>query len=74
MLFFFSKNTIPILTKFHIDECSGCQISLLTFQGSRSKFKVKIAVLKIFYLAVEFEIFAKFGNLADMWLPEIILA
>jgi len=54
--------------KFGTDTQHMCQISLLTFQRSRSKFKVKTAVLKIFHLyrvITWFFMFTKFGCLTD---------
>ena len=46
----FSKSGSPILMKFGTDVQHLRQMSLLTFQRSRSRFKVKTVVLKIFHL------------------------
>jgi len=49
-----SRPTSPIFTKFGTDVQRRCQFSIfnvnLTFHGTRSKFEVKTAVLKIFQL------------------------
>jgi len=42
------NNTTPIITKLVTDIQHLRQISLFTFDRSRSKFKVKTAVLKFF--------------------------
>jgi len=44
----FSKNTSPTFMKFGDDVDHLCCILLLTFESSRSKFKVKTAVLETF--------------------------
>ena len=45
-----SKTEPPIFMKFDTAIHHLSQISLLTFQRSRSKFKVKTAVLKLIHL------------------------
>jgi len=45
-----SMSRNPTFIKFAADVQHSCHISQLTFQRSRSKFKVKSAALKIVYL------------------------
>ena len=67
-----------ILINFGPDIQDMCQISLLTFETPRSEFTVKTALLKIFQCnsldVLRYVQFTKFGSLADIGLPEVILA
>jgi len=53
--------------KFGKDVQHMRQMSLLTFERSRSKFKVKTAIMKIFHLlGCGSDVFTKFGNLTEV--------
>jgi len=46
----FSKSRRRTFMKYDVDVQHLCQMSLLTFERLRSKFKVKTVILKIFHM------------------------